>query len=146
MHPEPNGIPGWFIWRDYILSSFPFCPPLLSCLCFGGQCWGLLQVLVYINLGLSILYHREQNILRTKRITLQDPSGRLHSPSTTTSSPPPSPRPPPFSFFFSVSFSLFSSLLLLSALLFFFFGGFLAFYFSLLVLKFITLVVLFILF
>ena len=48
IHPEQSGIPCWIILWDYILSSFPFCPPLLSRLCFGGQCWGFYKYCWFI--------------------------------------------------------------------------------------------------
>ena len=92
----------------------PILPPILSYLCFGGQCWDFLQVLLfYINLGVSIC--NIQNLIHSEprgspSVTTQ---GRLHSPSTTTSSLPPSPKSPLFFFFY-----VFPSLCQLSFFLF----------------------------
>ena len=106
----------------------PFCLPLLSHVCFGGQCCGPLQVmLVYINLRLSIFKYTELNILRHKRIL---PSG---TPQVDYILPPLQllhhhlPVHPIFFFFFSF---LFFFLFFFSSSL-----GFLAFYFLLLCFK-----------
>ena len=41
IHPEPSGIPCWFILWDYIFSSFPFCSPPFMLFMFWWLMLGL---------------------------------------------------------------------------------------------------------
>ena len=48
MHPEPSGIPCWFILWDYILSSFPFCPPFYLIYVLGNNVGSLYKYFWFI--------------------------------------------------------------------------------------------------